>query len=124
MTDKSYFSYDHYSLLGYLSMVVISKGEIDPSKMRCNEATHPEHKIHTYPFDSRASTTLLDGSMIEGHDDWDCLSDFVDAGWVVLNGLKVSLTDEGNRVKESLLSYYDNHKTVEGFSLKDVGSVI
>lgn len=75
------FGWDHWSLLVYIETLCVDyKGLIDPRKMRCHAR---RHRIYYQGSDGRSHPTRLqNGETVSNHDDWDCLTDLVAAGYV------------------------------------------
>lgn len=104
------FGKDHWSMLGYISTVVMDRqGVMQGDKIRVNETKHigidrgrcsgmawnPEHgtRLHGY-FENRNDKTLL----LPDHDDIDCAEDMEAEGLVTLGttvSCFVQLTDKG-----------------------------
>lgn len=98
---------DHWSLLIYLECRAVDHQAIQPEKLRCNEARHPQYQSQREIATWRAeySTRLNDGTQHSGHDDWDCLDDLEAAGMVGLvfsTALTFSLTELGIRTAHRL----------------------
>lgn len=99
------FGKDHFSTLLYVeSRNVDYTGQIDREKMRCNpDGEHGMLQGGRASFgrgwDDKYSTRLADGSQLSGHDDWDCVEDMINAGWMVWLGTGANpcivLTDGG-----------------------------
>ena len=77
---------DHWSTLAYIDTICVEKAGAmvapDP-KMRCNNRRHR----HLIPrvwggWEDKYSSSLRDGSIAVGHDDWDCVQDLVEFGFL------------------------------------------
>lgn len=81
---------DHWSTLGYLECRVVDhRGYLDVERMRCHPRTHHRlaHEGSAISFMAHGkfpSTTLADGTELDGHDDWSCVEDMIDAGLVTM----------------------------------------
>jgi len=82
---------DHWSTLAYLETVCVEKQEFEVvtnphmrSKRRhfriLAQETHTDPCA--IPMSREHGTLLFDGSMVENHDDWDCLGDMIGAGLI------------------------------------------
>ncbi len=79
------FGEDHWSTLAYVETVCVDRGGIiQPEKMRCNARRHRTF-AHSLCFVSTKEypTRLRDGELPK-HDDWDCLQDLAEAGFLVI----------------------------------------
>lgn len=118
-TPVSCFGKDHWSLLAYVESRCVDGnkgvGTLARPHLRANPATHPllAHATPTgwkdtystrlkgfFAFDERADVdkAMNAGLMLRGHDDWDCLDDLQDAGFVEILSLangQVRMTDAG-----------------------------
>jgi hypothetical protein len=120
MVKTEQFGKDHWSLLAYAEACCVdAKGALDGSRMRCNEKTHPLLARNVLAWREDWGTKLLGYSKeedlekkaalhLKGHDDWDCLDDLADAGFVeiisLVNG-RVEMTDLGKKVSARLRHY-------------------
>jgi hypothetical protein len=97
------FGKDHWSLLHYIQSCCVNAtggiGKLSQNKMRCNPETHYSLS-NSIPWKNEYSTRLFgffdlkdkkdfqkaidSGLQISGHDDWDCLKDLIDAGYIEL----------------------------------------
>lgn len=97
------FGKDHWSLLHYIQSCCVNGtngiGRLSPSRMRCNPETHA-FLSNGLPWKDEYSTRLFgffnlenkkdiqnavtSGVLLLGHDDWDCIQDFIDAGYIEL----------------------------------------
>jgi hypothetical protein len=106
--DKTKFGPTHYTLFGHIKYVVENHdGLLAAAKFRCNELRHPEMRSTQLPWSPECGTVLEDGSVLEDHDDWDCLDDLVTAGLVTRskhNPLVVDLTLAGRIQYRSYMS--------------------
>lgn len=125
------FSKDHWSTFAYfVSLCIDAKeniGKIEKSRMRTNSEKHPllgiagrwkpEYSTRLTGFfefnEKQDYLKCIDaGLMILGHDDWDCLNDLSNAGFVeIVSQNKVKITDAGMKVSGELQS----HKMKGGF---------
>lgn len=127
------FSKDHWSLLAYVEHECINGqkgiGKLNRSKLRGNHNNHPLLAVNDfwkdsystrlsgffeYPFNSDVEKSCSCGFQILGHDDWDCIDDFVAGGFVeiisMVNGL-VKLTEKGIEC----CSQIDSHRLNGGY---------
>lgn len=126
------FGKDHWSLLSYVEDLCVNgkggAGAISRSHMRCNPEKHPILSCGNQ-WSPRYSTRLKNffqfeerddyakacdaGVQINGHDDWDCLDDLEEAGYIeiisLVNGA-VLMTDRGRAISAELR----NHKSKGG----------
>lgn len=83
------FGRDHWSTLLYIESCAVDRGgQLDDRKMRTK----------VYGKEWKYGTILNDGTKIEMHDDWDCLTDFRAAGIIKNNSTSIKgaeLTDFG-----------------------------
>jgi len=111
------FGKDHWSTLTYAeSRCVDNKGELDFRHMRTNPEKHPGSQGgHWAPG---YATRLRDGSVIPGHDDWDCLDDLEKSGMVtvmsMVNG-SVRMTDLGFEVVARIRKHLASGGNYAGF---------
>lgn len=113
------FGRDHWSVLAYIETRCVDyKGTIERSHMRCNVRTHPalatqfsdgEHGRYFRQDKYRYPTKLIDGTTVDGHDDYDCFYDLEAAGLLKDLGTGVNplaeLTSEGKVVVERIRSH-------------------
>lgn len=121
----SQFGKDHWSLMAYLEIRCVDhRGEIDRKHLRCNIDRHPmlawapygEPQAWKSEYGTRLAGYFMGGDkrdtakQLPGHDDWDCLDDLADNGFVeiisLVNGL-ITITPKGNKVAAQLRE----HKT-------------
>lgn len=115
------FGKDHWSTFAYLETLSVDhEGMIIPDvrKMRTNHHTHPSV---SNPIDgSKYPTVLRDGTILQGHDDWNCVDDLIENG--LLNDIGTGtngifrLTVKGKDVANLLRE----HKS-KGGKFKDFG---
>lgn len=115
------FGRNHWLLLQYVEC--LGGREIDPRKMRCNPNTHPQFVDGHLPWAPQYGTRLRDpskgGFASElNHDDWDCLSDLVVAGFVEpVLGMMVTLTRTGHDVLEQIRQWRrDGGESLDDFT--------
>jgi hypothetical protein len=106
--DKKNWGKDHWSLLGYVETRCIDNdGKLGIAQMRCNEQRHPIFKSTPIKWEDSYSTIIKEGT-IKGHDDWDCLQDLEDVGFIEIlsfaNGF-VKLTEQGKKIAAQLRSH-------------------
>ena len=76
---------DHQSLMLYLETVCVDHDgwllhhTYAKEKLRCDPERHP---LQAYRGVVPSGTRLFNGSVVEDHDDWDCLDDLIAAGYV------------------------------------------
>ncbi len=105
--DLSQFGKDHWSTLAYCAAMFYSEKGIGKQHMRCNPERHP-HFAHTGGWKDSYSTRLRGGGQALGHDDWDCLWDLENYGFIgVLTGRAEIfwLTAKGNRAARELIEH-------------------
>lgn len=111
------FGKDHWSILAYIETLCVDSvqgiGIIDKAKMRTDIKRHlllcgdsyGNKDGYKYP------TRLKGGKELFDHDDWDCLEDLEEAGFVVvaslINGF-VKMTDLGWKVASALRKHKAN----------------
>ncbi len=108
MTPIDQFSHHHWSLLAYIEARCVNQELIEPFRLRCS----PKNKylggpMIRPPWDPAYGTALRDGTILPDHDDWDCLDDLEENGFIVIestiSGI-VKLTDLGiktvHRIRE------------------------
>lgn len=128
------FGKDHWSLLAYVETRCVDyKGELDREHLRCNEKIRPMLKGYRTAgpgmgwkpeygtrlkgyFEDRTNKALK----LEDHDDWDCLDDLEDAGYIeilsLVNGW-VTLTKLGSEVSSKLRLHKAQGKMFADFTL-------
>lgn len=103
------FGKDHWSTLAYAETVMVEcKGfqvGFDPRMRQCRHhyrvmreqcrspkrpTSAPDHRCMWKP---EYATVLNDGSMVEGHDDWHCIQDMINAGLFSLDGKAMEVGD-------------------------------
>ena len=102
------FGKDHWSLLAYVEACCVDHGGVlDLRHMRCNPCRHPllaDSRVHR-GWKPEWGTRLKGGTILEHHDDWDCLEDLEEAGLVeivsTVNGI-VRLTPSGETLAARL----------------------
>lgn len=109
MVNIELFSKHHWGLMAYLGCLTANRLNIDKRRMRCNENKHPllNGKPVYMNWSNNSSTVLKDSSVINGHDDWDCLNDLEEHEFVKVISLVncvFLLTEKGaNCVKQLTL---------------------
>ena len=121
MTDLDKWGKDHWSLLAYVETCCVDDcGTLDRKRMRCNEKRHPLLKATSHEWLPTWGTILKKGT-IEYHDDWDCLDDLNDAGFVneisMINGI-VSITEKGTKVAHQIRKHKADGGTFSTFKLE------
>ncbi len=75
-----------------------NKGVLDPRHMRCNPERHPGLEANGLVWRDAWSTRLKEQTWV-GHDDWDCVDDLREAGFLTVDGTGlhpvVKLTPQG-----------------------------
>ncbi|MCP4394870.1 MAG: hypothetical protein GY804_11490 [Alphaproteobacteria bacterium] len=90
----SQWGIDHVSTLVYLEIRAVDYGgKIDVRHMRCDGRIHPMY-IHSAEG-ANIPTRLKDGKLLDFHDDWSCVEDFVDQKLISLHGKTVTFTYKG-----------------------------
>lgn len=114
------FGKDHWSMLAYVESCCVdsngSLGTLQKSKVRCNSNTHPLLNHNGFPWKESWGTKLkgynkdhsqdldnaeANGVFLKNHDDWDCLDDLENAGFVEVINLTqglVKITPKGIKV--------------------------
>lgn len=92
------FGPNHDQLLVLIEVECVEhRGLLEPHRLRANPARRPSAAGAVWK--DEYSTRLVDGTVLSGHDDWDCLDDLVRAGLVTLKelspGRAFGLTDAG-----------------------------
>lgn len=100
---------DHWSTLAYLETCAVDNhGYIVRKRMRCDKDLHP-HLAHGGRLGPKKyPTRLKGGELLDDHDDWSCVDDFVTAGLVTLTpGIQpqVRFTDKGLRLAAALRAH-------------------
>ena len=101
------FGKDHWSLLAYIeTRCVDNQRELDLRHLRCNIKTHPsvalpQHNLEPgvsslyYPYGTR----LNDATVVDEHDDHDCIEDLVETDLVEVQGTGIrpicTMTERG-----------------------------
>jgi len=95
------FGPEHERLILFIETVCVEdRGYPDVRRMSCNPERHPERRTALMPdWKPSYSTTLRDGSRIDGHDDWDSIEDLLRSGLIAWRGTgahpRFELTDKG-----------------------------
>lgn len=124
------FGEDHWLLLMYLEQVCVDDhGDIDARKMRSYyddrfaPASQPSKK-----WKKSMSTKQRDGTLVDGHDAWDCLQELRGAGWILSQGdegsggrwltnTEVEMTQTGWRVAGWLRQHKASGQSLKDFNL-------
>lgn len=94
------FGRDHDSTLLYIETRCVDyRGKVNFDNLSCNSARHP-YSNHERQWDDKYTTRLAEGfTAPAGHDDWDCIDDFVSEGLLEWRGTGANpifvLTDAG-----------------------------
>lgn len=129
MVNIELFGKHHWSLMAYLGHLTVNKLNIDRRKMRCNENKHPllsGKPIYMTWIDSH-STVLKDSSIVNGHDDWDCLNDLEDHGFVEVISLVncvFLLTEKGADCVKQLTLHKQDGKKYNDFIFTEHGELL
>lgn len=132
------FGKDHYSTLAYLETVAVdANGKIHTARMRCNPRVHRLYAYDTglgiQRWDPKYGTVLKDKTILEDHDDWSCLEDMANAGWLIIvsegerkpgepftlskkNPPQISLTPKGFAVAAALRQHRANGGAYRDFT--------
>lgn len=86
MIEVKNWGRDHWSTLAYLGTLAVDNKGIaipDRRRMRTNEITHPHLVGHDFGNQgaNKYPTILKEGTQ-EGHDDWDCIDDSIQLGFL------------------------------------------
>lgn len=97
---------------------VMNNGEIEKDRMRTNYNKRPPAPKNKQ-WDKANSTVLNNGELVEDHDDWDCLQDLIDNGFVQIETWKnkefVKLTEYGFETFVKLRKFRQNGNRVYSF---------
>lgn len=78
---------DHNSTLSYAETVCVDRHGIpEKQRMRCDRMRHPGHAHLPPGVDGRCPTRLAGDLELPEHDDWDCIDDAEDAGFIEIHG--------------------------------------
>lgn len=124
MINMELFGKHHWSLMGYLGYLAVNGLNIDRRKMRCNENEHPllSGKPVYMSWRDEHSTILKDSSIINGHDDWDCLDDLEGCGFIEVVSLincVFLLTEKGSNCVKQLILHKQNGGQYKDFIYKE-----
>ena len=115
---------DHWGLLAFCECrAVDNKGELDRDKLRCNETTHAimegaTQHMYRMTWKPEWGTVLQDGTLLEKHDDWDCLDDLEAAGLLKIESLAtctISMTELGVLVAHAARTHRAQHHQYRDF---------
>lgn len=101
---------DHWSTFAYAeTLAVDNNGTIIPELSRMRTNIKKQQHLWSAVDGSKYPTILRDGSILQGHDDWDCLEDAVENGLLTDTGTGTykayQLTEEGRKVADLLRKY-------------------
>ena len=131
---------DHWSTLAYINAVIVDHGYFEiglDGQMRTKQYnfcylleknSKPKRtKLYTgVAMSADGGTRIKDNIFIRGHDDWDCVSDFLVAGLFneqsVEPGVKLHLSDFGSTVCASLRKHKANGGTFATFVYENDGT--
>ena len=120
------FSPDHWSTLAYAETVMVECGFFQvgfDARMRqgrrhfrvmheqCRKPKRPSSGAMGVVMDNKYSTTMRDGTVVQGHDDWHCVQDMVAAGLMTSKDdsvepcVKLHLTDLGRDINGQLRAH-------------------
>ena len=118
------FAKDHWSTFAYVESCCVDSrdkmGLLDARRMRCNSERHPllsagicwddKYSTRLKGFDSSVETdkSFANGTLVKGHDDWDCLDDLENAGLIEIISLTqraVIMTKKGFKASASLRQF-------------------
>lgn len=111
---------DHWSTFLYAETVIQDcRGLPDRRKMRCDPGVHPG-LAEPFHWEGKQYPTRLKGDdLLEKHDDWSCLDDIEDAGFLIQLGSGINrilrLTDPGFKLAGELREFRAKNKTTKGF---------
>ena len=119
--DISKWGKDHWSMLAYLEIRAVEhEGVIDRKHMRTNPESHPHLIWIKELWDDKYSTRLKAGATMRGHDDWDCMDDLEEAGFIRNVGTgfhrAVSFTKQGISLAHKLRVHKANGGTFATFN--------
>lgn len=114
MIDVKKYGKDHCSLLSYIGVLIKSSkdsiGIIDKRKLRCNSNTRPLFNLNDGEWKESWGTKLKgyfsengndESRLLKKHDDWDCLQDLDNSGFIKFITLTIGgvvLTNKGIEV--------------------------
>ena len=125
------FGKDHWSLLAYAETCVVEGQPLDKRRLRCNGKRHPFHDVNGSICKWQPSYgTRLHGYFAEKdpllqlpeHDDWDCLDDLEDAGYIEVMSeaiAAVKFTELGLKVCSEVRAHKANGGNFSSFVLDD-----
>ena len=103
---------DHWSTFAYLETLAVDHEGIakpDNRRMRTNEKTHPHLLGSPEQGASQYATRLKDGEA-KGHDDWDCLDDAVEVGFLEDIGTGINRVFKFTKLGQKVASQLRVHK--------------
>lgn len=130
-TPVEMYGKDHWSMLAYVESCCVEGqggiGTLNGSRMRCNQSRHPLHAGHLsdiagwklsystrlagffdFPERNVPEAAISEGLQLRDHDDWDCLDDLAEAGFVEILSLanaQVKMTEQGMAVVARLRAH-------------------
>lgn len=99
LTSVDQFGKDHWALLVYIETRAVNQQLLETERLRCSTKNrHLGGNIPRPGWMPHYGSCLRDGSVIQDHDDWDCLEDLEQNGFLIIgsqiSGI-VTLTDLG-----------------------------
>lgn len=123
MIPVSEWGKDHWSTLAYIETRAVDHGG-EPYKehMRCDPDIHPQFANSTNrAFPNSRYPTRLKTRELYGHDDWSCLEDAEEAGFIRSKGTGLfpiyELTDYGRVVVGKLRAWKASGRNYHEFTL-------
>jgi len=109
MKDITKWGKDHWSVLAYVESACVDRGGmLEKRCLRCNEKKHPLLKNSLNPKWENSCCTRMKEGVIEGHDDWDCLEDLEEMGFIeiisIIKGF-VKITEQGKSMVMEIRSH-------------------
>jgi hypothetical protein len=117
------FGTDHWKLLLYVETRCVDYGGVlDHDHMRASSTANPEHVVYsatgTLMDGAKYPTRLANGETQENHDDWSCLTDLEEAGFLEIiywTAGMVRMTPLGRQVAAALRAHVADTRTAGTF---------
>ena len=122
MINESRFGKDHWSTFAYIETRCVDySGVLNKNHMRCDEDRHPGHVNSANAHSKKKHPTILKGFVnVSDHDDWDCVDDLENAGFLESHGTGLhpvfKLTTDGRRVAALLRDHKSNGGSFGSFA--------
>lgn len=120
-TPPHKFGREHWSTLVYAETRNVDYGRfLDKRHLRINENRHPAHAVNPTSWKDDYSTRLNDGTVLDGHDDWDILNDLERVGLLDIvseSNACVPLTELGYAVAAEIRKHRGQGGSYEEFKL-------